>query len=266
MSLLGRFTEPGRLARVEYDQASADAAFAGLRVAPEVKGPGLSQADAVQCATQLAVLRSGVTNGGRGPIAVFDAQGRFLRMVEVIADRRGLADELVRRGERVVFVVGKQGTPLIHADPGQGVPKNWGLVLALALDRQCRVIADAEMGPNVPIGFADLRETFFPGVPAILLVAGAALSVIGAVAAWRYLDPDARREMLEVREAARHYSERLHIFEQTGRMPAPSDIEKATAGRAERAASEEKGGDWGVGVAIGGGFAAGTLLAGALSS
>lgn len=250
----------GGTALVDYDQASADAAFAALRTLPELKGPGLSQADAVQVVTQLAGLRNSVCP--YSIYAIYEQDGTFSGVREVWdAEDEAIIKKAADAGKRVVNITGSG--PLYSAMPGgEGLPDDWGPELALALDQCIQIIADAEKGPNIPVGFRDIAKQVAVPLPIVaVIVTGVAVAVITSVATWRYLDPKARAAITQVREASRHFSQRLEHKRQTGETIPPSDVEKAAAAVVKELSDERSGHEWLWGAGIAGGVLGVTLLA-----
>jgi hypothetical protein len=94
-----------------------------------------------------------------------------------------------------------------------------------------------------------------PAVVAII-VGGAALAVVAGAAAWRYLDPDLRRDVAQVQAAATMFSARLQTNRETGKMPDPSPVETGVAKRIEKLAKDETQRGLLVGGAVVGGLVA----------
>jgi hypothetical protein len=248
-------------AAVEVVAGQATAAWNGLAAQATVtdRGPGLNQADAVQVAAELAALRDLVAAWGYAQVVGFPTGAPLVasqaRLVETfgVTQLEDTANKMAQAGLDATFLVGD--APFIG--------EKWGRQLALALDRLLVVIGSAEQGPSEQ---AHVVPGFLPAavLPLIVIVTGAALSIIASVATWRYLDPDVRRDGLLVRQAAEDYAARLQTFSKTGSMPAPSETEKSAVGTVERLAAARGGTDWGMGAAIAGGMTAGVLLLGVL--
>ena len=263
------FSQRVQWARVDYSAQLAQAALSALIVAPEVKGPGLSAGDSVQVATYFALLRDVVASydvrkgGPHAKIALYDKAGKPYRLIEFVGKQETLADEMAKKGLVGALVVGDApfGNPHVTLPDGWTPVPHWGRKLALALDQTLIQISKAEEGPNIPAGFAEIIPAVFPialGAVAII-VTGAALSIISSVAAWRYLDPDLRRDSLLVRQAAENYAQRLSIYKDTGNMPPPSENETKAIDTVEKMASSRSTTEWGWVAAIAGGLAVGSV-------
>lgn len=262
------FSQRVQWARVDYSPELAQAALGALIVAPEIKGPGLSAGDSVQVATYLAMLRDVVASfdmnrGGPYVRLALYKDGKAWRMVEFTGAQQALADEMRSKGLVGALVVGDAPfiPPHVRLPDGWTPVPNWGRKLALALDETLIRIGKAEMGPDVPVGFAEVTPVVLPialGTVAVI-VTGAALAIIGSVAAWRYLDPDFRRDSLLVRQAAENYAQRLSIFKDTGNMPPPSDNEKNAVTTVESMAKSRATTEWAWVGAIAGGLMVGSV-------
>lgn len=255
-------------ARVDYSATLAQTAWALLRNAPEIRGPGFTQADAVQAVTELAMLRDLVAGWNYARIAEFSPDGRH--ELWTAYGRRGVADlvaQIERRGNAAMPVVGD--APFVappEAVRASDPAKRWGQKLALALDEVMMRIGKAELGPNIPLGGQQVADLVALQLALIaVIVAGAALSVIGSVAAWRYLDPEFRRDALLVREAAENYAQRLDIFERTGDMPPPSDVENQAVRSVETMAAAREKTDWLTGGLVAGGITVGFVAVGLIT-
>src|SRR5262245_12227097 len=263
------FTQKVQWARVDYSTQLAQAALSAVILAPEIKGTGLSAGDAVQVATYFAMLRDVVASydarkgGPHAKMALYTADGKPYRMVDFVGHTDTLASEMKAKKLMGALVVGDAPfvDPHVRLTSWTPVP-NWGRKLALALDQVLIEFSKAEQGPNVPIGFAEITPAVLPlalGTVAVI-VTGAALALIGSVAAWRYLDPDLRRDSLIVRQAAENYAQRLSIFQDTGKMPPPSENETKGIDTVEKLASARGTTEWGWVAAIAGGLCAGSVL------
>lgn len=260
---MGEIAQHVLWARVAYQPLAAQAALAGLAMAPETQGPGLNAGDAVQVAVYLATLRDVVASydpisgGPVATIAVYTKDGAPVCLYETSADGAvALSQKMSAVGNYGIYVVG--GAPLRNTGPTGPVPK-WGKKLALALDEVLAKIGSAEQGPTQPVGFVNTLNVVLPALaPLAVIVTGAALSVIGVVAVWRYLDPDFRRDALLVKQAAVDYAGRLQIFKDTGAMPPPSQNEVSATSTVEAMAKSRSGTEWMWGAGIAGGV---TLVA-----
>lgn len=232
------------------------------------KGPGVTQGDAVQLATHLAVLRNAVTYRRRGPAARYVVAGGEYQGT-VFASKRGseidLVAEHVKAQQAVYPIVGDER--LYDPWPGsgpKGKPNGWGPLLALALDNATRRLATAERADAPPPGYGAIA-VLLPPLAIGIIVGGVAVTVIGAVAAWRYLDPDARKAIAITDAASKAYSERLAQAEVTGIMPPASPIEEQALPAITDLAATEAKRDWIIGGAIVGGIVV-TAIGGAAVS
>jgi hypothetical protein len=262
------FSQKVQWARVDYNAQIAQAAFTTLMVAPEVKGPGLSAGDAVQVVTYLSVLRDVVASydtrrgGPYAKIALYDGDGKPYRLVDFVGKVGALDAEMGKKGLYGAMVVGEAPFLNPHVDVISWTPiPGWGRKLALALEGTIIGISNAEQGPDIPAGFAEIIPAILPAVlaPVAIIVTGAAIAVIGSVAAWRYLDPDFRRDSTLIRVAAEDYAKRLSIFQDTGNMPPPSENEQKAVDTVEKMASARSNSDWIWAVALAGGLALGSV-------
>ncbi len=261
-----RFADAFQTALVEYDPMSAEAAFAALRMLPAVKGPGLSQGDAIQVVTQLSVLRNQVVDVAR--FALFTKTAQLSEVVTPITEKQiaEVGDWPAITGGAVIPIAG--GDDLRNAQPGGvGLPKSWGSDLALSLDRLMQKIADAEKGPNIPVGFSEAQKSFALALPIVaVIVAGVAVATIASVSAWRYLDPSTRLAITQVKEAGQNYRDRIQVFNDSGKMPPPSDAEIQAKAIVAQLSGERRKHDWIYGAGIGGGVTAFVLAAAYIGS
>lgn len=210
-----------------------------------VDGPGVTQEDAVQLVGQLAMQRDAaqLATRDRMRVAVYDSSGRFLGISTTSASKPGMPADVRAGGATMLPLVGD--APLV-GDP-------WARDLADAIDNVTRAIARAKTATKPPVGGAPIVPAGLP-LAAAILVGGAAVAVIGSVAAWRYLDPELRRDTAAIGAAATAYTDRLRTAAQTGTMPGPSEIEKSVAERVRARASSERT----TGLLVGGGIALGS--------
>lgn len=213
---------------------------------------GLGQDDAVQLASGLASLRTVCSTPlGGGKFALYASDGRLLgTRVATQAD----LEEAYRRERMPVPIVGDN--PLTRPPVGAGDAADWGPTVALAIDRvlgkvnQARTAGSAQ-GAQVTPALA------LPVM--VLIVGGAALSIIASVAAWRYLDPELRGEVAAVTAAADAYRARLDIYSQTGQMPPTSDVERSVADQIRGLAKERRNNRWAVTAGVVGGTVVGAV-------
>lgn len=250
-------------AKVDYVMGGGDVIAASVTAwaaLPTETGPGLDQGDATQLATDLSVIRHTATLEEIGCWAIFDAAGAF----------RGKRYERLRmpdvpEGWQALPIVGDERLPSTTPLAGEGLPKDWGRQLALAIDRTIEQIAKAKTAAGAPAGFGSLTVPIASPALVAIIVGGAALAVIGTVAAWRYLDPGLRTRIAEVRAAAKSYQDRLRVKNETGTMPPPSPIETSNADAVATAAGEREKSDWLWGAAAVGGITGGSLLTAVIS-
>lgn len=259
-------TQHIKWARVAYQPIDAQAAFARLAVANPTTG-GLTGAEQVQCAVYLAMLRdlcaaNDPVTGPSARIAAWDSMGAPIGFFELsYSGSTSLAHKLDAEKAHGLLVVGDAPfsrfatSEAVFAD-GTRVTK-WGKKLALACDEIAIRIAKGEEEADAPPLATD---TVLPIAAVIVIVTGAALAVIGAVAAWRVLDPDFRRDALLVKTAAESYGSRLGVYKATGVMPAPSAVEQAAIPAVESMAKTRATTDWLWGAGIAGGLIVGTVV------
>jgi hypothetical protein len=264
---MGELSQRAEWVRVDFNQAQADIVWNTVEVVPLTPEPGVSQNDAVQMVCELAMLRDLVAAPMCARFAVYGGSDPTLE---------GFYDEC---GYNQIFQalnkVSNSGASVVHmygdaplTDPAMFRSSNptskWGMKLALALDQSMvllsRSMQDAQEQAQVLQGFAP------QAIIAAIIVTGAAVAVIGSIAAWRYLDPQWRTDSLLVRQAAEDYGARLTAWQATGTMPPPSETEKTAVPTVERLGAARSGTDWGMGAAVGGGFLVGTVILGILGN
>jgi hypothetical protein len=261
-----------KYARVTYDAATAGivaaklVGWAAMGGAGAERGPGFTQNEAVQFATFLAYMRHSIaSNGGQwGWFAQYGPGDRFLG-TELIPTHPGWTHV----AQSYLPIVGDEPVPpwrpAFREVWSESNPSpTWGKQLVLAIDRVLTQIAHSEQGGEVPLGYGPQLPgegavtAAFPVLGA-LIVGGVAVTVIGAAAAWRYLDPQVRVRAAEVTAAARAYQNRLENAAASGVMAPPSPLEVANAAAVGAAADEQAARYWGYGAAalagIGGGAA-----------
>jgi hypothetical protein len=172
-------------------------------------------------------------------------------------------DELSTSGYKFTAIVGdapflKTATRAQDFNPTNG----WGRKLALAIDEVLQRLGKSEQGGDAPVFPSAVA---LPMLPIIVIVTGAAIAVIGSVAVWRFLDPDLRRDVVLVEDAARNYAERLGLWKTTGTMPPPSESEKAALSTVESLAKSRSGSDWMWGAGIAGGITLAAVVSVAIS-
>lgn len=232
-----------------------------------VHGPGLDQGDATQFAAHMAYLRHVCAFGKQWDRFAYYSGGQF-------AGVRTTAQPMPRsRADMTGYpIVGEE--PFIRPPFGSsGLGDDWNRQLALACDTVLRRLAKAETADAVVPGWGGE----FPGgaqpIPGgigvggiAIIVAGAAVGIIGTAAAWRYFAPEARIEAASIAAAARAYEVRLRAQMESGVELPPSPIEQAQAERVRQAASQSQTNNYIVGAAAIGGLGGGMILASLLRS
>lgn len=199
---------------------------------------GLAQADAVQLAAGLAILRTRCSSPpGVGAWAIYDKNGTFLG--ERFADVPTL-EALYKAEMMPIAIAGDNAIAKLPA--GEGLPDTWGRDLALAIDQLLWRLGQAKTGANTGGVIVATPALALPAIAVI--VAGVAVTVVSTVAAWRFLDGDTRTKLAAVEAAAESYSARLDIYQQSGQMPPASEIEKAAAGTVKELAAERGMNRW----------------------
>ena len=268
---MGEIYNSGAWAAVGHVDGQAGATWAALASQANVtaRGPGLSQGEAVQVALELAALRDLCAAWGFARVAAFPKPGATVdpaqpRYVEThgLEELNATADRMAKAGLDATFVVGL--APFIEVPNALPVP-SWGRLLALALDGLMVTIGTAEQGPAEQ---ARVTPGFLPAavIPLVVIVTGAALSIIGTVATWRYLDPDVRRDGLVIRQAATDYAQRLVVYQQSGTMPPPSTLETGALETVQRLAAARATTDWTWAAVVAGGVTVGTLVLGIVAN
>ena len=256
-------------ARVDYSGSLSAQAWEALKHAPP-EGAGLAQADAVQVVAALAALRDLVAAPFYQKAIEFDPRPSVPRFVEIheawgLEAAAALRQAVADRGNRLVQVVG-EAPWAPHLAPDDPLPR-WGQKLGLALETVQLRMAKQKTGPAIPFS---AEPAWFLGIPPVamvaVIVAGTALAVIGAIAAWRYFDPDFRTAALMVRQAADDYAQRLEVYKQGQPMPPPSQIELDAAPTIQKMAAERSGTGWAWGLGIAGGLTALAVGASALAN
>lgn len=235
---------------------------------PVSRGPGLDQGDATQVAAHVAYLRHLCAFGDGWDRMAWYQDGRFYGVRTV-----GSAAPVDRLRTA-------RGYPVIGEEPFRKPPfgssslgDDWPHQLAMACDTVLRRLTKAETADAVPRGWGGE----FPGgaepIPGgiglggiAIIVAGAAVGVIGTAAAWRYLAPEARIEIASIAAAARAYETRLQLQIQSGVELPPGPIETAQAERVRRAASTAQSHMYTIGAAVVGGLGGGMALAAVIRS
>jgi hypothetical protein len=272
---MSEFSQRLQWARVEYQPGAAPVVFARLSLlgtASDAMGlSGMTGNESVQVATYLAGLRdtcaswNPLAGGPYATMAAFSKTGAPERMLEgnsVYLEKK--FKELASRDYRFTPVVGdapflKTATRAQDFNPTNG----WGRKLALAIDEVLQRMGRSEQGGETPPTVEPAQ--FARVIPLIVIVTGAAIAVIGSVAVWRYLDPDLRRDIVMVEDAARNYATRLGLWKETGTMPPPSVSETEALSTVESLAKSRSGSDWLWGAGIAGGITLAAVVSVAIS-
>jgi hypothetical protein len=241
-------------AKIDWQPNASELVATALAASAEVPSVGVDVAGAVakadlqQLAAGLALYRDSNMLGARNlaRLATFDAQGSFLGIVRADPTDPQLGDRV-----KQFYAIAGDG-PIVNVPGGAGLPDNWGAQLARATDDVLRRIAKAK---QTDPGAGMITPAVAPAVVAII-VGGAALAVVAGAAAWRYLDPDLRRDVAQVQAAATMFSARLQTNRETGKMPDPSPVETGVAKRIEKLAKDETQRGLLVGGAVVGGLVA----------
>lgn len=270
---MNEFSQRLQWARVEYDPGVAQAVFARLSAfgGSSDSNPlsGMTGSESVQVAAYLAALRD--------MVASWDTKtgGPYVTMA-MFRDGRG--EKVLAGTTKSLAGYFTQGTPkdatftpivgdapfrsFAMAASDKNPTDHWGKKLALACDELLQRFGKSEQGGDVP---PQMMPTALPLVPLVVIVTGAALAVIGSVAVWRFLDPDLRRDMVVVEQAARSYAERLGVWKTTGTMPPPSPAEEDALSTVESMAKSRGQSDWLWGAGIAGGITLAALVSVAIS-
>ncbi|MGH7605573.1 MAG: hypothetical protein ACRENK_16460 [Gemmatimonadaceae bacterium] len=252
-----------RWARIEYQPAEATVALTSFMLPGNQAG--LSGADCVQAAVYLATLRDVVasydiaTGGPSARLAIY-RDGHQVEYFEGNAQQGIERARQLAGSERAFLVVGNaefRGCALYLRSDLFEIPVDaWGMKLALALDQVLVRMSTSEQAAS-PM---QAQPAVFPLAAVIVIVTGAAIALIGSVAAWRYFDPDFQRDATLVNAAAESYTARLAAAQATGTMPPVSPIESGAVDAVTRMSSDRKTTDWLWGAGIAGGLIAGTLI------
>ncbi len=210
---------------------------------------GLSQEDSIQAATDLAILRHTALFGDVGHFAFYDARGAFM------GDAWGRGSEMTmpEGASSAVAIVGDEPIRTNMPDANGELGPGWNAELALAIDRVLKGLKGASQGASIPEGFGTIGLPVLAPALVAIIVGGAAVGIIGSVAAWRYLDPQLRAQLAAVRAAASAYQLRVETWKATGTMPGPSPIELANADAVRATGAQGSSDAWIIaGAAVGG--------------
>jgi len=219
---------------------------------PVSMGPGMSQSDAVQYVTDLVVLRHVAAVGVLKSKFAWYSRGtnKFLGTTWNSTQNADSSYPVNPRYKGSSYAVPMVGDEPIQSYPGPtayalgGIDTDtWNRKLVLALDDTIRRIAKAEQaGEIVPGWGAEMPGGARPELGAIgagavaIIVAGAAVAIVGSFAAWRYFSPEVRIQAAAVRTAAKAYENRLRVIAETGVSLPPGPLELASASEVDKAA------------------------------
>ncbi len=265
-----------RMARVQYLPAQAEMVVARITSwaamgDPVSRGPGLDQDDATQFAAHMAYLRHVCAFGPEWSKLAWFQNGTCYGVRVAGGVPAG-----INRLETAY------GVPVLGEEPfrkpilaGGNMGARWPWQLALACDDVLRKVRDAEQanavvpgwGGEFPGGAEPIQGGGGIGAAGIaIIVAGAAVGIIGTAAAWRYFDPQVRIEAASIAAAARAYEVRVRTKLETGVDLPPSPIEVAQAERVREAANNAGNTNWTIGGAVVAGLGGGLTLAALLRS
>lgn len=224
---------------------------------------GMTGSQTVQFAADLAYTRDFVLWEAAEPdTIVFDADGRFRGMIQGVASTG--VEALAGRTDReqvdaYKFVPIYGAAPMRSAPHDTGMGRDWPKHLALAIDSVLREI------PRLQIGEPPAGEfSLLPAIPVLVAVAGAAIAVVGSVAAWRYFDPNTVTRTAAIAAASDAYAARLLVQRETGTLPPPGPLETEAAAVVEEAADQGSRDALLVGGGVAGGLAIGSVALAAL--
>lgn len=255
------------------------AAFDAMAATPLEQGPGFDHSETVQVVSCFAVWRDFCAHGGSAEIA-FYKNGAFYYAsdsVTMAEYKQIMSDQLADGAVESKDSKGKTTTTTALSvwgagphgqsgdwSPGEGLPEDWGSLLAAACDWSIDAIDKAKQAASKPpANGARVENVLLPAaaVTAAIIVAGVAASVIGTVAAWRFFDPKERTSMAAVAGASNAYMQRIDAFKATGKMPPPSQVEIGARKAVEAAAGDADKQAWMMFGMATGGIVAGTVLA-----
>lgn len=248
-------------AKVDWQPGGSELISASLAVTAATDpgtGPNaagsVAKADLVQLATGLALYRDSNMLGARNyaRVACYDKAGRYLGIFRV--DPR--TNKGIPKATETLYPIAGNG-PIVSVSGSDGLPQDWSRQLALATDNVLRRVAKSK---EQNTGAGMITPALAPVVAAVI-VGGVALAVVGGIAAWRYLDPELRRDVAQLDAAASAFSQRLATQRDTGTMPPPSPLETATAKRVETLSRDESR----RAMMIGGAVVGGIVVAGGIA-
>lgn len=188
------------------------------------RGPGLDQADAVELAVHLTILRGICTAGTTNPqsSACYTDDGRFMGV-------RSWGERYHGPVVQTLPIYGEERFRKPRFGSGQLGPA-WSRDLALGLGTVLDQLVHAEQGPTA------LPEWTAPGgvsSPAMVevVIAGPAIRILKNPAPWRYLDQAAIATLAYVGSAASAFETRLRAEENSGVEIPATPIELAAADR-----------------------------------
>jgi len=236
------------LALVQFNPAAAVAVRNVLRsaAAMQVTTPvRVATEDLITWGTRVAQLRDRAVAGGPVRYAVPYGDGGLVESPSTYSEAQRQTVLAGLGGATAYPIVGN--APLMSGDP-------WARTLALASDNVLRRVAKAPSSSNE--GPSLTYQTASPVIVGII-VAGAAVAVVGGVVAWRALDPETVRHQADLDAALQAYDARLTHKEATGTMPEPSPVEQAVEKSIVTLAAEGKRRSWLLSLGVVGGFTVG---------
>jgi hypothetical protein len=232
-----------------YELMAAIAAWATNPSLPDSgEAPGVDQADAVQLATHITLLR-GICLAGTATnpqVAWYNTLEHFvgMRYWECPAPKNGLTR---------IPVYGEERYKPPRYGSGQ-MGKRWSYDLAMALGSVLSSLVKTERGPAAVSAFAVPHGLEAGRVP--MLVAGPAVKVIKQHADWRYLWTGLRTDLAYIVTAAGAFETRLRAMEYNGVEIPPTPAELAAADYVREAARTTRNRE----ALIGGGTVAGSSV------
>jgi hypothetical protein len=263
-------------------QATVDVLQA-MTVSTTTEGPGLTHAETVQAVSAFAVWRDFSRWGGTAEIAFYKA-GSFYYASDSVSESEyvsimGSNAPVGQRangngnGDKQIAALSVWGIGYTDYNrkftPGEGLPDDWPAQLSLAADWAIDYIENAKQAAARPVAGAERPvQIVLPAaaVTAIIIVAGTAATVIGATAAWRFFDPDARTAMHGIAAANNAFMARIDTFKSTGKMPPPSPAELGAKEVVAKAAGTERKESWTMFAIATGGIVGGTVLGAFINS
>ncbi len=238
------------------------AAIANWALNPDLpdsgEAPGLDQADAVQLAAHLTLLRGICLSGtaSNPQVAWYDTLDRFVGMRHYNCGRP-------KNGDTWLTVYGEERYRPPRYGSGQ-MGERWSYDLAMALGTVLSSLAKTERGPAAVPAFAVPHGLEAGRVP--MLVTGPALRIIKQHAAWRFLWTGLRTDLAYAVTAASAFETRLRAMEYNGVEISPTPAELAAAEYVRELARPTRNREALIGGGTVGGSALGVTLLAAIRS